>query len=172
MADEVSGASRRDVLRGSAVGMGALVGAMALTNSNEVAAEAAGTNHKLTVSFSGISPKNLPLSSVNFGGENNNGTPTPDVAALALRTGAHSPLLLKAFAQKTAPLTVTIKGYGTDAVGREVVDYTITLSSAEIAHYHLAGSPSGATDQVHVVFGSVDLEWNPQLLHFTWTAVA
>lgn len=172
MADEASGASRRDVLRGSAVGMGALVGAMALTNSNEVAAEAATTKHKLTITFSGISPKNIPLSSVNFGGDNDNGTPTPDIVTLTLRTGAHSPLLLQAFANKTGPLTVTIKGYGTDPVGREVVDYTITLSSAEIVHYHLAGSPSGATDQVHVVFGAVDLEWNPQLVHFKWIAVA
>lgn len=145
---------------------------MALTNSNEVAAEAATGNHKLTISFSGISPKNVPLSSVNFGGDNPSSTPTPDLVVLALPTGAQSPFLLKAFAQQTGPLTVTIKGYGTNAAGLQVLDYTITFSNAEVLHYHLVGSPSGATDQVQLRFGSVDLAWNPQNVHFTWLALA
>jgi type VI protein secretion system component Hcp len=171
MADEGARASRRDVLRGSAIGMSALVGAMAVTSSTEVAAEAAGTRHNLTITFGGIAPKNLPLGSVNFGGDNPGGTPTPDVVTLSLPTGAHSPFLLKSFAQETTR-TVTIRGYGTDASGRAVIDYTITFTAAEVVHYHLAGSPTGATDQVQLRFGSVQLEWNPQNVQFTWTPVA
>jgi len=171
MADESAGTSRRDVLRGSAIGMSALVGAMAMTNSAEVAAEAAGTGHKLTITFGGISPKNLPLGSVNFGGDNPEGTPVPDLVTLSLPTGAQSPFLLKAFAEETTR-TVTIRGYGTDASGRAIVDYTITFTGAVVVHYHLAGSPTAATDQLQLRFGSVDLEWNPQNVQFTWTPVA
>jgi type VI protein secretion system component Hcp len=171
MSEETSGASRRDMLRGGAVGVGALVGAMALTNSSEIAADAAGTSHSMLVSFSGISPKNLHVYSVNFGGDNPGGTPTPDVVLLTLRSGAQSPFLLQAFAQQTN-LTATIKGYGVDATGRQVLDFTITCSVARIVHYHLSASSGSPTDTVHLRFNSIDLEWNPNLVHFTWTPIA
>jgi type VI protein secretion system component Hcp len=172
MSEETSGASRRDVLRGGgAVGVGALVGAMALTNSSEIAADAAGTNNSMLVSFSGISPKTLRLDSVNFGGDNPGGTPTPDVVVLTLRSGAQSPFLLQAFAQQTN-LTATIKGYGVNATGGQVLDFTITCSVARIVHYHLSASSGSPTDSVHLRFNSIDLEWNPNLVHFTWTPIA
>ncbi len=58
MAEASGGASRRDLLRGSAIGMGALVGALALTNLGETSADAfTGSSLKFLGGFSGINLK-------------------------------------------------------------------------------------------------------------------
>jgi type VI protein secretion system component Hcp len=174
MADQVSGASRRDVLRGSAIGVGALVGAMSLTNANEVAAEAAGTsNHTYYLTLSGINTSNtkIKLTSVGFGGDDSNGTPTPDVVTLAMPSGRFSPLMLQAFAEKTLH-TATIQGYQPDANGVSVLALQITCTGAEIVRYHLGASSGAPSDNLQLVFGSIDLKWALQNVHFTWTPVA
>jgi type VI protein secretion system component Hcp len=171
MSDETSGASRRDLLRGSAIGVGALVGAMALTNSQEVAADAAtSTAHTYYLNMSGINPSTrIRVNSVSFGGDNNNGTPTPDVVALSMPSTQFSPKILGAFANKTTGITATIRGYQPDAVGKTVNFVTITCAGSQITHYHLGASSGAPTDNVHLVFGSIKLEWVLNLKSFTWT---
>jgi type VI protein secretion system component Hcp len=174
MADEANGASRRDVLRGSAIGMGALVGAVALTNSNEVAAEAAGTsNHTYFVTISGINTSNskIKVTSLGFGGEDDNGTPTPDRVSLNMPSGRFSPLMLEAFVQKSTH-TVTIYGYQPNASGVTELALQITCTGAVIVHYHLGASSGAPTDNIQFVFSSIDLKWVLQNVHFTWTPVA
>lgn len=174
MADEGTGTSRRDVLRGSAIGMGALVGAMALTNSNEVAAEAAGTsNHTYYLTISGINGTNskIKLSSLGFGGDDPNGTPTPDRVTLTMPSGRFSPFMLKAFVEKTQH-TATIYGYQPNASGVPELALQITCTGAEIVHYHLGASSGAPSDNLELVFGSIDLKWVLQNVHFTWTPVA
>lgn len=174
MADETSGASRRDVLRGSAIGMGALVGAMTLTNANEVAADAAGTsNHTYFLTLSGINTSNskIKLTSLGFGGDETNGTPTPEVVSLSMPSGRFSPFMLQAFAEKTA-LTATIYGYQPNASGVTELALQITCTGAEIVHYHLGASSGAPSDNLQLIFGSIDLKWVLQNIHFKWTPVA
>lgn len=174
MAEEVTGASRRDMIRGGAIGVGALMGAMALTNANEVAAEAAGSNRSYLLSITGISDaKNIKLSSFGFGGDDVNGTPTPERVTLTMGSGAQSPFLLKAFAQQKNTLIAVINGYQPNAAGVEQNSIRITCTGAEIVHYHLGVSSSGApVDNIQLVFGSIELQWLLQNVFFTWTPVA
>jgi hypothetical protein len=103
MSDDAQGASRRDLLRGSAIGVGALVGAMALTNAQEVSADAATTPHTyyLTMSNINTSTTKIKLISLSFGGENDDDVLKAALVSLAMDTGQFSPLILQAMALKT-----------------------------------------------------------------------
>ena len=78
MTEQTSGTSRREVLRGSAIGMGALAAAVALTNAVEESADAQTTGGGLLfmVGFSvtGLNNK-VQARSISFGGTNPAGTP-------------------------------------------------------------------------------------------------
>jgi type VI protein secretion system component Hcp len=173
MSDDASGASRRDLLRGSAIGVGALVGAMALTNAQEVSADAAtSVPHTYYVTMSGINPTTkIKLISVSFGGENDGGTLSAALVSLTMDSGQFSPLILQAMALKTVITKATILGYQPDVVtGKTVNSLKITCNSARVMYYHLAVSSSGApVDTVRLSFTSVDLDWVLQNRHFTWT---
>ena len=124
------------------------------------------------VSFSNFSPKNIVLNSASFGGDNENGTPTPEVVTLTMPGGPQTPKLLKAFAQETTGLTVTIKGIAKNVNGQEFQELVVTFSGAEVVHYHLGMSGGGLTDSVHITFGSVDIFWADTNFHYTWALPA
>jgi type VI protein secretion system component Hcp len=171
MSDESHGASRRDLLKGSAIGVGALVGAMALTNAEEVSADAAtGDPHTYYLTLSNITGNSrIKLTSLSFGGENEGGTLVPEDVTFTMPTGAFSPLILAAFASETRH-KVIIRGYQSDASGKQVNSLIITCTNAEVLHYHLSVSSSGApTDNVHVSFDSIELKWVLNNTVATWT---
>lgn len=177
MSEQTNGASRRDLLRGGAIGVGALVGAMALTSAEETSAEAAGTSssHTYYVNISGINPNTrIKLSSLSFGGENVAGSPTPtaDGLTLAMPTGQFSPKILQAFANKSPIAKVTIRGYQPDASGKLVNSLVITLTGAQVVYYHLGASSGVPTDTVHITYATIDLDWALQNVHFTWNVPA
>ena len=173
MSEAAGGASRRDLLRGSAIGVGALVGAMTLTSSNEEAAGAAGVTRDYYATFTGINPSTkVKVTSVSFGGDDNGGVLTPDIVSLTLPSSRYSPLILKKFVEKTTT-TATITGYQPDAVGKLVNFVTITCTGALITHYHLSVSSAGApSDNLHLVFASIDLKWVLNNVHYTWSPTA
>lgn len=170
MPDGQVGTSRRDVLRGSAIGVGALVGAMALTNGDEVSADAAtGDPHVYYLTIGNITGSSkIKLSSVSFGGENDAGTLNPALVTLGMPTGGFSPLILQAFVAKTLH-KATIKGYQTDASGRQVNSLIITCTGAEVVYYHLGVGGSGApSDTVHLSYDTIELNWVLAGKSFTW----
>jgi type VI protein secretion system component Hcp len=172
MSDETHGASRRELLKGSAIGVGALVGAMALTNADEVSADAAtGNPHVYYLTLSNVTGNSkIKLTTMSFGGDSDgSGTLTEEVVSIGMPTGEFSPLILQAFAEKTTH-KATIKSYQTDVSGRQVNSLTITCTGAKIVHYHLGASGSGApTDNVRLSYASVELDWVPQAKSYTWT---
>ena len=170
MAEELARTSRRDVLRGSAIGVGALVGAMALTNSSEVAAEAAvsGVSYDMTVGIIGATK--IKLNSLAFGGDKPaTGNAIPEPLALTIPTGYHSTILLQAFALQSDLGTVTIRGYSPDRSGVSVNTLLITCAHGRVGHYHLSASSGTPVDSVQLRFVSVDLKWVPKGAHYTWT---
>jgi type VI protein secretion system component Hcp len=174
MSDAESGASRRDLLRGSALGVGALVGAMALTNANETAADAAGVTRSYDVTMTGINPNTkVKLTSVAFGGDLTNGSAIPEIVTLALPSSRFSPLLLKAFAEKASTIKATIRGYQPNVNGVQSNFVTITCTGSQIVHYHLGISSSGApTDNLQLTYATIDLNWLLNNVHYTWVVPA
>lgn len=171
-----TGASRRDVLRGGAVGVGALVGAMALVNADEVSAEAKAALHFLQrVTFNGINDNNHPvdLQSFTIGGDVN-GSAEVVPAKLVLDATKYSPLLLQAYADATTVSPIVIKRYEPDLAGKQKLTYTITLASARIISCHTdivtsyGGSPH-YRDILQVVFGAATFLRNDSNTTYTWT---
>jgi type VI protein secretion system component Hcp len=174
MAEAVHGASRRDLLKGSAVGMGALVGALALTNLNETAAEAVtGTPLKFVGGFSGINlAHKQPIQTVTFGGHDTQGVFTADQVVLTMDTNSYSPMVLTAFAAQTSGMKVVVDGYTRNVQGLEVKFMTITLTGAQIVGYHFASTTEGTTrDTVRLTFDTLDLLSLDTNNHFTWQPV-
>ena len=176
MADEASGASRRDVLRGSAIGMGALVGAMAMTNSNEVDAEAAGTsNHTYYLVLAGIntSSSRIRINSFGAGGENDGGALMVDQIPISMPTGNFSYQLLRHFAEKLAITSATIRGYQQDTTGKTVNSLKIVLNNVRIVRYHVGAGSGGPTDNISLNVGtSVELDWVLTNKSYTWVIPA
>jgi hypothetical protein len=137
--DEMTGASRRDVLRGGAIGMGALVGAMALVNANEVSSEAKrATSRTLWVGFAGnglAASNKVPLQSFALGGEVN-GSPDPLPVSLTLNTNKYSGKLLQVYAEAITLSKIVISEYHADVQGVEKLYLTVTLTSARITSFH------------------------------------
>jgi hypothetical protein len=167
-----TGASRRDVLRGGAIGMGALVGAMALVNAEAGPAEATtGTGLRLSVGFSGINlALAVPLQSFTFGGDDVNGTLAPSQVILTLDTNRYSPRLLQAYVQKTSLQSVVIRERAPDVQGVLRLLMTITITGAEIVYFHTSAATHGhIRDTVHLVFGgSAEVNRNAEAVDYTW----
>jgi hypothetical protein len=79
--------------------------------------------------------------------------------------------MFEAFVEKSLH-TVTIYGYQSNAAGVTELALQITCTAAEIVHYHLGASSGAATDNIQLIFGSLDLKWVLQNVHFKWTPVA
>jgi type VI protein secretion system component Hcp len=155
MAEAVSGASRRDVLMGSAVGVGALVGGIALTNLGESSAEAATLNgHTDYVTIAGINPNNpIVLTSVSVGGSSR-------VAKMTMRTGTFSPKILQAFGTQTAISSVKIRDVHQNSTGQIVTDMLITLANVKITFYEVSVSNAEPPlDTVHMSYTGLSMTW-------------
>jgi type VI secretion system Hcp family effector len=173
-----SGTTRRDVLRGGAVGVGALVGAMALVNANEVTSEAEQRSsvRKMTVGFSLFNVNHaVVLHSLDFGGEVN-GSPEPTLVTLTLDTNKYSPLLLKAYAEATTLAKVKINEYETNVQGVEELTTTITFTNSRIVSFHtdvatsdFSPSAPHVRDTLKLTFGSATIERLDGLTTYTWT---
>ena len=169
-----TGASRRDVLRGGAVGMGALVGTLALINAHEVAAEArTGTGRKLNVGFAGINLNNpTPLQSFELGGDVVNAGADPAQTVLTLDSSKYSPELLQAYAEATNLSKIVIKGFERNVVGVEALVLTVTLTAARIISFHtnvVTQNPGHVRDNLLVTWGSLTLLRNDSNKTYTWT---
>lgn len=173
----VPGTSRRDLLRGGAIGMGAFVGAMALVNAQEVSSDAQQiqTGPDIFVGFSlfGVN-KVVPVHSFSFGGDLD-GSPSPIPAVLTLDANKFSPLLLKVYAEATALTKVVIKEYERNVQNMENLVTTITLTSSRITSFHtdvVAGASSGryTRDTMQLTFGTANVtRADGGALSYTWT---
>lgn len=168
-----AGASRRDVLRGGAVGLGAFVGATALLNAGEATSEAKSLTPslKFTVGFAGINlDKFLPLHSFTLGGELN-GSPNPTSTTLTLDTNQHSPQLLQAYAEGTNLAKIIIKGYRANQAGLVALFMTATMTSARIVTFHtdvVTTEPAHVHDIVQVIWNSLTLQRNDTNKSYDW----
>ena len=169
-----SGTSRRDVLRGGAIGLGAFVGASALINADVAAAQArASTSIKMVIRFAGINLGNaVPLHSFTVGGDNVNGSLDEVPATLTLDSSRYSPLLLKAYAQATNLSKVVIDQSQADPSGIERLTTTLTLTFARIVSFHTdvgTPSPGHVRDVLKVTFGALTLLRHDSNTTYTWT---
>ena len=178
-ADEVggaTGASRRDVLRGGAIGVGALVGAMGLLNAEEVssAAERLDTATALYISYSPFSQSLAVLRSFSFGGELN-GSPGPVPVFLTQDTFKNSPRLLRIYAEASTVPKVEIREFQTNVQGVEKLTTTITFTNSRITSFHTDvvtasnGGSAHTQDLLQLTFGSVTLLRVDSGSAYTWT---
>jgi type VI protein secretion system component Hcp len=166
------GTSRRDLLRGGAIGVGAVVGAMGLINASEVAAEAAGgTGLALYAGFAGINLKQpMQVHSFQLGGAFAGATATASPATLVLESYKYSPKLLQAYAEKTSLAKVVIKGYRPNVQGLVTQFLTITLTGAQIVSYHAGAAVNDSLrDTVRVTFTGLTVLRNDANTTYTWT---
>jgi type VI protein secretion system component Hcp len=167
------GTSRRDVLRGGAVGLGAFVGASALINANGVSAEArATTSIAMVVGFAGINLSHpVPLHSFSVGGDNINGSLNEVSATLTLTSSKYSPLLLKAYVDGTNLSKIVIDQSQADRSGIAHRTTTITLGSARIFSFHTdvsTPSPAHVRDVLQVSFGALTIARHDSNTTYTW----
>lgn len=178
-ADEVAGAtgaSRRDVLRGGAIGVGALVGAIGLVNAEEVSSEAQrlDTAAAIYVSYSPFSQSLALVRSFSFGGELN-GSPDPVPVFLTQDTFKNSPRLLRIYAEAITIPKVEIKEYQADVQGVEKLTTTITFTNSRITSFHTDvvtasnGGSAHTQDVVQLTFGSATLLRSDSGSTYTWT---
>ena len=171
-----AGTSRRDVLRGGAIGVGALVGALALINADEESSEATtSTGRSMSVAFAGngmtlAHPK--PLQSFALGGEVD-GAPVPTQTTLTLDISNYSPRLLQAYAEAITLSKIVINGYQPNVQGLKTLVLTITLANVRITSFHTnvdVGS-GHVRDTLTVTWGSWTLLRKDANRTFTWTPV-
>ena len=166
-----TGASRRDVLRGSAIGVGAFVGALGLINANEVSSEArAGTGLKLTVGFAGNGMsvnRPVPLQSYELGGQVDSG-PTPTQTTLTLDTSKYSPKLLQVYAEAMTLTKIVILAYEPNVQGLETLVLTITLTNARITSFHTDAASSRIRDSLVSTWSSLTILRNDVNRTYTW----
>ena len=172
-----AGTSRRDVLRGSAIGLGAFVGASALINANGVPAQArATTSIKLVVGFAGINLNHpVPAHAFTLGGDNLNGNLEPTGNTLTLNSSRYSPLLLKAYANATNLTKVVIDEYQADHAGIERLTTTMTLGFARIVSFHTdvsTSSPGHVRDVLQLTFSALTLLRHDSNATYTWSLPA
>jgi len=176
--DDTTGASRRDVLRGGAIGMGAFVGAMTLINANEVSSEARVLPHrKLTVGFGGNgmnATNEVPLLSYAVGGVLD-GSPTPSQMRLTLDTGKYSPRLLQVYAEAMTLNKIVILASQRSAQGLLQVVETVTVTGARITSFHTDAVATGDTvgsghlrDSLIVTWGSLTILRHGVNTSYTW----
>lgn len=172
--DAAGGASRRSVLRGGAIGVGALVGAVAMVNANEVASEAqAGSSVRLFVGFAGINlTHTVPLDSFGLGGHDDNGTLATTLATLTLDSTKYSPKLLRAYAEQTNISSIVIRQFEANLNGEQTLYMEITLHAARIVGYHADAVttqvPERFRDTLSVAFGGVTVH-RLDGTTYTWT---
>ena len=169
-----SGASRRDVLRGGAIGLGAFVGASALIDGDEMTAEAKTTaSIRLAVGFAGVNLKNpVTLHSFDLGGDNVNSSLNEVVATLTVDSSRYSPLLLKTYAQAANLTKVVIEEAEPDRSGVQRLTTTITLTSARILSFHTDVGTAGSghvRDVVQVAYGALTIFRHDSNTTYTWT---
>jgi type VI protein secretion system component Hcp len=173
--DIAAGASRRSVLRGGALGVGALVGAMAVVNANEVSSEAqqAGSSARLFVGFAGINLNHsVPLHSFGVGGRDDNGSLVPTLATLTLEATKYSPKLLKAYAEHTNLSSILISQFKRNVEGVETRYMDVTLNAARIVSFHTdvqTDFPGHVRDSLVVSFGGVTIHRFDFAKTYTWT---
>ena len=174
--EPVAGASRRDVLRGGAIGMGAFVGAMALINASEESSEATtSTGRSMSVAFAGNGmtlAHAKPLQSFTLGGEID-GAPTPTQATLTLDISNYSPKLLQVYAEAITLSKLVISGYQPNVEGLKTLVLVITLANVRITSFHTnvdVGS-GHVRDTLNVNWGSFTLLRKDSNRTFTWTPV-
>jgi type VI protein secretion system component Hcp len=172
-----AGTSRRDVLRGGAIGVGALVGAMGLVNAAEVSSEAErlDTARAIYVRYSTFSGHDLAqVRSFSFGGEVH-GSPAPAPVFLTQDTFRNSPRLLRIYAEAITIPQVEITEYQSNVQGVEKLYTKITFTNSRITSFHtdVVTSANGGTPHTHDVmqltFGSATVERLDSASTYTWT---
>jgi type VI secretion system secreted protein Hcp len=177
VAENQSGASRREVLRGSAIGVGALVGAMGVSaNSSEAAAPgyrvemASSPTQQFYLALTGIDgpatakgfEKQIPLHSFGFGvtgpassGGAGVGKSVPENLAFAASTSKASPKLLLTCANGSHITRATLRGVRTTPRGAQVF-LRLDLNEVNVASYTATESGGGAaTDHVALAYRSL-----------------
>jgi type VI protein secretion system component Hcp len=110
----------------------------------------------------------IPLDSLNFGGNDPNGFLTPTDVVVEMRSSTYSPLLLKAFVEQTSH-TVVFKEYQPDRSGITRNNATITLATAKIVSFELAGTAtSHVLDTVHFNFATLGYNRPTDGAEFVW----
>lgn len=170
------GASRREVLRGGAVGMGVLAGAMALINASAASSEAKDvTGRTLTIGFAGINLNHaVPLHSFTVGGDFT-GSPTSTPATLTLDTNAYSPMLLRAYAEALNLSKIVIESVEPNAAGVAKLVETITIGGVRITSYHVdvvTDQPARVRDNLQVAFTGLTIFRHDLNTTYTWLQVA
>lgn len=123
---------------------------------------------KFTMTMGGVVTHPAEIDSVNFGGDDPNGTLTPADVVITADTSTYSPLLLQAFAERTTH-RVVLNGFKPDASGREHNFVRITLTSAQVISYHIGGTEHvHLTDTLHLSFLSLDYDWLDTGVDFLW----
>jgi type VI protein secretion system component Hcp len=177
---EVTGSSRRDVLRGGAIGVGALMGAMSLLGAEDASAQQLrASNAVIFVGFAGINLNRVvEVQSFELGGFTDAGdTLSPSQASLVLESTKYSPALLKAYAEHQTIPTIVVRCIAFAADGQEYENLRITLNAARIVSYHAAaaklpgrhGPVTTLLDTLLVGFGGITVKSFDTNVSYTWT---
>jgi type VI protein secretion system component Hcp len=176
------GTTRRTLLRGGALGVGAVVGAMGLVSASESSAEAAERIHtgiRLFVGFAGLNLHNpVRMHSFSVGGDIVDGTKAASPATLVIDSSKYSPGFLQRFVEQTSLSSVVIQHYQPAVSGAEKLFLETTLSGATIVSYHAATAGLGTTshptyrDTLEVAFTSLMIVNKDHGTTGTWTVPA
>ena len=179
-----TGTTRRDMLRGGAIGVGAIVGGMAL--AHEGTADAAPTATVATEFFlviAGIKGPStvkghqgsFPVTAYNFGftspRDAASGQATGPIQAsvidLTTPSSVASPLLVSALVTNAPLKSVTIVGVG--GAQRAVIE-TITLTRAALTGFHQAATGGGAlVDELRFDYQKIEYRAGANVV--AWSAV-
>jgi type VI protein secretion system component Hcp len=122
------------------------------------------------LSLSGITSAThqIEVNTLNFGGDDPNGTLTPSDVIVSGDASRFSPDLLRAFAEQT-PHKAVIKGYEPNVAGVQTNFVTITLINARVVSYHLGGTPNGrVVDTLHLNFATLEYDFPTLNADYIW----
>lgn len=167
------GTSRRDVLRGGAVGLGAVLGAVALTNTEQSAADARTllvTNYYLILPGikGAVTQKGregwIELRSLVFGGDKpGSGSASVVPLTMSMYASKASPKVFAALNSGQTFSTATIKGYRPDRAGIDRIFITITLTGLRIVSYAQSCTEKNTPtlDKIATSYTKIDYSFPP-----------
>jgi type VI protein secretion system component Hcp len=125
------------------------------------------------MTVSGINPSTrVPVNSANFGGSDPNGTVVPADVVINAESTRFTPLLLKAFVERTTH-KVVLTGWEPNVNGVEHQFVKITLTGAVLVSLHMAGTNAAEViDTLHWTFDSLEFDWIDTATDYIWQVVA